>query len=237
MRPDNRAHDALRPVTIERHYTKFAEGAVCVSFGETKVLCTATVETRVPPFLKDTGKGWVTAEYGMLPRSSHERISRDSVKKGRAMEISRLIGRSLRCVVDMAVLGERQIMIDCDVLQADGGTRTASITGGYVALHDALTGLVQAGVIERMPLLGQCAAISVGVIEGEPMLDLCYVEDSSADVDMNLVMRDDGKFIEVQGSAEGAAFSRSTMEQLLSIGEKGIRELFALQAQALGLGA
>ncbi len=199
------------------------------------MLCTATVEERIPPFLKDTGKGWVTAEYGMLPRSSHDRISRDAVKKGRAMEISRLIGRSLRAVVDMAALGERQIMIDCDVLQADGGTRTASITGAYVALHDAFTHLVKLGKIQRIPLIGQCAAISVGVVQGTPMLDLCYTEDSTADVDMNLVMRDDGTFIEVQGSAEGASFSRKTMDDLLAIGEKGIRELFALQRASLGL--
>jgi ribonuclease PH len=198
------------------------------------VLCTATVEERIPPFLKDTGKGWVTAEYGMLPRSSHDRISRDSVKKGRAMEISRLIGRSLRAVVDMAALGERQIMIDCDVIQADGGTRTASITGAYVALHDALTHLTKLGKIPSIPLIGQCAAISVGVIHGVPMLDLCYTEDSTADVDMNLVMRDDGTYIEIQGSAEGASFSRATMDALLAIGEKGIRELFGLQRSALG---
>ena len=206
-----------------------------IAFGETKVLCTATVEERIPPFLKDTGKGWVTAEYGMLPRSSHDRISRDSVKKGRAMEISRLIGRSLRAVVDLAALGERQIMIDCDVIQADGGTRTASISGAYVALHDALTHLTKLGKVPNIPLIGQCAAISVGVIHGAPMLDLCYTEDSTADVDMNLVMRDDGTYIEIQGSAEGASFSRKTMDDLLVRGEKGIRELFALQRSALGL--
>ncbi|NUM56863.1 MAG: ribonuclease PH [Candidatus Hydrogenedentes bacterium] len=237
MRPDGRAYDALRPVTIERQYTKFAEGSVHIAFGETKVLCTATVEERIPPFLKDTGKGWVTAEYGMLPRSSHERISRDSVKKGRAMEISRLIGRSLRCIVDLGALGERQIVIDCDVLQADGGTRTAAITGAYVALHDALSRLVQQGALSRLPLLGQCAAVSVGVIHGGPRLDLCYAEDSIADVDMNLVMRDDGTFVEIQGSAEGASFSRETMDRLLAVGEKGMRELFALQRTALGLPA
>ena len=235
MRPDGRAADALRAVAIERQYTKFAEGSVHISFGETKVLCTATVEDRIPPFLKDTGRGWVTAEYGMLPRSSHERISRDSVKKGRAMEISRLIGRSLRCVVDLPALGERQIVIDCDVIQADGGTRTASITGAYVALHDALDQLVNKGVLSRLPLLGQCAAVSVGVVHGEPRLDLCYAEDSAADVDMNLVMRDDGTFVEVQGSAEGASFSRATLDRLLALGEKGARELFAAQRAVLGL--
>lgn len=237
MRPDGRAADALRPVTIERQYTKFAEGSVLISFGETKVLCTATVEERIPPFLKDTGKGWVTAEYAMLPRSSHERISRDAVRKGRAMEISRLIGRSLRCVVDLTATGERQIVVDCDVIQADGGTRTASITGAYVALHDAFARLVQQGALSRLPLLGQCAAVSVGVVHGEPRLDLNYAEDSGADVDMNVVMRDDGTFVEIQGSAEGASFSRATMDQLLSIGEKGMRELFALQRTALGLSA
>ncbi|HRI87334.1 MAG TPA: ribonuclease PH [Candidatus Hydrogenedentes bacterium] len=234
-RPDGRANDALRPVTIERQYTKFAEGSVLITFGDTKVLCTATVEERIPPFLRDTGKGWVTAEYGMLPGSSHERISRDSVKKGRAMEISRLIGRSLRCVVDLARLGERQILIDCDVLQADGGTRTASITGAYVALHDAVSALVSRGTITATPILHQCAAVSVGVVGGVAMLDLCYAEDSSADVDMNLVLCDDGRFVEVQGSAEGAAFSRDLMDQMLSLGEKGAGELFQLQRLALGI--
>ncbi len=206
-----------------------------ITFGDTKVLCTATVEERIPPFLRDTGKGWVTAEYGMLPGSSHERISRDSVKKGRAMEISRLIGRSLRCVVDLARLGERQILIDCDVLQADGGTRTASITGAYVALHDAVSALVSRGTITATPILHQCAAVSVGVVGGVAMLDLCYAEDSSADVDMNLVLCDDGRFVEVQGSAEGAAFSRDLMDQMLSLGEKGAGELFQLQRLALGI--
>lgn len=237
MRPDGRAYDALRPVTIARQYTKFAEGSVLIAFGDTRVLCTASIEERIPPFLKDTGKGWVTAEYGMLPRSSHERISRDAVKKGRAMEISRLIGRSLRCVVDLAALGERQIVIDCDVIQADGGTRTASITGAFVALHDALSVLTQKGALARLPLLGQCAAISVGVVNGRARLDLAYAEDSTADVDMNLVMRDDGTFVEIQGSAEGASFSRATMDELLIIGEKGIRELFAAQRHVLGLSA
>ncbi|GMU91054.1 MAG: ribonuclease PH [Candidatus Hydrogenedentota bacterium] len=233
MRPDHRAPDALRPVSIERNYTKFAEGAAYVVFGDTKVLCTATVEPRVPPFLKDTGSGWVTAEYGMLPRCSQERIQRDSVKKGRALEISRLIGRSLRCVVDLAALGERQIILDCDVIQADGGTRTASITGAYVALHDAIDSLLRRGALNASPLTGQCAAVSVGVVDGEPRLDLCYAEDSAAEVDMNLVMRDDGTFIEVQGSAERASFDRGTMDRLFELGEKGIRELFALQRASL----
>lgn len=233
MRPDDRANDALRAVAIERNYTKYAEGSVLIVFGNTRVLCTASLEDRVPPFLRDTGKGWVTAEYGMLPRSANERISREAVKKGRALEISRLIGRSLRCVTDLAALGERQFILDCDVIQADGGTRTAAITGAYVALHDAVNRLVRDEVLERSPLVGQCAAVSVGMVEGEARLDLCYEEDAAADVDMNLVMREDGRFIEVQGSAEGEAFSRETMDRLFALGEKGIRELFALQVQAL----
>jgi len=233
MRPDNRLPDTLRSITIERNYTCFAEGSVLVGFGNTRVLCTASLEERVPPFLRDTGTGWVTAEYGMLPRSAHGRISRDAVKKGRALEISRLIGRSLRCVVDLAAMGERQIILDCDVLQADGGTRTAAITGAYVALHDAFSRLVTEGILVSTPLTGQCAAVSVGIVNEEPRLDLCYDEDSVAEVDMNLVMREDGRFIEVQGSAEGEAFSRDMMNELFDLGEKGIRELFALQEQAL----
>lgn len=233
MRPDNRCFDSLRPVSIERNYTRYAEGSVLIAFGHTRVLCTASLEDRVPPFLRDTGSGWVTAEYGMLPRSAHGRIQRDSVKKGRALEISRIIGRSLRCVTDLTALGERQITLDCDVIQADGGTRTAAITGAYVALHDACAKLEREGVLARAPLIGQCAAVSVGVVDGEPRLDLCYDEDAVADVDMNLVMREDGRFIEVQGSAEGEAFSREMMNALFDLGEKGIRELFAHQKQAL----
>jgi ribonuclease PH len=233
MRPDQRLPDALRPVVIERNYTCFAEGSVLVSFGNTRVLCTASLDDRVPPFLRDTGTGWVTAEYGMLPRSAHGRIPRDSVKKGRALEISRLIGRSLRCVVDFASLGERQIILDCDVLQADGGTRTAAISGAYVALHDACAKLVNDGVLEVSPLIGQCAAVSVGIVDGEARLDLCYDEDSVAEVDLNLVMREDGRIIEVQGSAEGEAFSRDMMNALFDLGEKGIRELIAIQKRAL----
>ncbi len=233
MRAGDRSNDALRPVRIERHYTRYAEGSVRISFGDTSVLCTATVEDGVPPFLRGRGTGWITAEYAMLPRSSHQRVHRDAVRKGRALEISRLIGRSLRAVVDLGMLGERQIIIDCDVLQADGGTRTASITGGYVALHDALRRLVDDGALPRMPLLGACAAISMGLVEGEPRLDLDYSEDAAADVDMNLVMRDDGHIIEVQGSAEGEAFPRRALDQLLDIGEKGIYELFRLQKEAL----
>lgn len=234
MRPDNRANDALRQVTIERNCSKFAEGSVLITFGDTKVLCTATAEGRVPPFLKDTGSGWVTAEYGMLPRSAQERIPRESVRKGRSLEISRLIGRSLRCVVDLDALGERRVTLDCDVIQADGGTRTTAITGAYVALHDALQLFVDEGKLEHLPLLGQCAAVSVGVVQGESRLDLCYEEDFEADVDMNIVMRSDGNLIEIQGCAEGEAFPRSVMDELIDLGEKGIQELFAIQNEALG---
>lgn len=237
MRPGERASDALRPVVLERHYTRYAEGSVLACFGHTKVLCTASVEAKVPPFLRDTGSGWVTAEYAMLPRSTHDRVPRDASRKGRALEISRLIGRSLRAVVDLDLLGERQVTIDCDVMQADGSTRTAAITGAYVALHDALAGLAQEGALAQLPLLGQCAAVSVGVIEGEPRLDLCYEEDSSADVDMNIVMRSDGHFIEVQGSAEGDVFPRETLITLLDLAELGCRKLFEAQKEALGLGS
>ncbi len=233
MRIDSRPYDQLRPVSIVRNYTKYAEGAVLVSFGDTKVICTATVQHQVPPFLKGTGTGWVTAEYGMLPRSAPDRIVRDAVKKGRALEISRLIGRSLRCVVDMALLGERQIVIDCDVIQADGGTRTASITGAYVALNDALRSMVLAGTLTSLPLTGQCAAVSLGLVNGELLLDLCYEEDSKADVDLNIVMCQDGRLIEIQGSAERKPFTRQDMERMLELGEAGIRHLMAIQDEAL----
>ncbi len=233
MRPDGRLPDALRPIEIVRNYTQYAEGSVLVSFGNTRVLCTASLDERVPPFLRETGTGWVTAEYAMLPGSAHGRISRDAAKKGRALEISRLIGRSLRCVVDLAAMGERQIILDCDVLQADGGTRTAAITGAYVALHDACSWLVGEGILERSPLISGCAAVSVGIVNGEPRLDLCYDEDSVAEVDMNVVMQSDGRLIEIQGSAEGEAFTRKMMNELLDQGEKGIRELLALQKKAL----
>ncbi len=236
MRPDGRPHDGLRPVRFARDYTKYAEGSVLVAFGDTIVLCTATVEDRVPPFLKDTNSGWVTAEYAMLPRSTHARIGRDQSQRGRAQEISRLIGRSLRAVVDLSFLGERQIVLDCDVIQADGGTRTAAITGAYVALHDAIDALIARGKIARSPLLAACAAVSVGIVEGEPRLDLCYEEDAAADVDMNIVMRGDGNLIEVQGCAEREAFPRSMCDALLDLGEKGLRELFALQGEALARG-
>ncbi len=235
IRPDDRAADALRPVAMERGYTKFAEGSVLISVGNTRVLCTATVEDQVPAFLRESGTGWVTAEYAMLPRSASGRISRDSAHRGRAVEISRFIGRSLRCAVDLSALGERCVTLDCDVLQADGGTRTAAITGAYVALHDALTLLVEEGKLRRLPLLGQCAATSVGMVEGEPCLDLCYEEDVAADVDMNVVMRSDGAYIEVSGAAEGDAFSRQEMNAMLDLAETGIRQLFYYQKEALGL--
>lgn len=234
MRPDDRAWDQLRPVSFERHYTKFAEGAVLVAFGDTKVICTATIEDRVPAFLKDSGSGWVTAEYSMLPRSTSSRVSRDAATRGRALEISRLIGRSLRCVVDLPSLGERQITLDCDVLQADGGTRTAAISGSYVALCDALDKLLAEGKLKHSPLLASCAAVSVGLVEGEPRLDLCYAEDSTADVDLNLVMAGNGDIIEVQGSAEGDAFPRVTLNRLLDLAEKGLQRIFDLQKAALG---
>jgi len=233
MRPDDRSNDALRPVRFARRFTKFANGSVLAEFGDTKVICTAMLEDKVPPFLAGSGSGWVTAEYAMLPGSSSGRVPRNHVNRGRAQEISRLIGRSLRCVVDLAAMGERQITIDCDVIQADGGTRTAAITGAYLALRDAFQGLVDEGMIDQAPLIGQCAAVSVGIVDGEPRLDLCYLEDSVADVDMNVIMRDDGHYIEVQGAAEGEAFSRTLMNELLDLAEKGTGELFGLQREAL----
>jgi ribonuclease PH len=232
MRSDGRANDVLRPVSIERNYTKYAEGSVLVAFGDTKVICTASLDRQVPPFLRDSGTGWVTAEYAMLPRSTHERNVRDSMKKGRALEISRLIGRTLRSVVDMAALGERQVIVDCDVLQADGGTRTAAITGSYVALCDALDNLVRKGIIDASPISGQCAAVSLGLLKDEILLDLCYEEDSRADVDMNLVMRADGALIELQCTAEKKAFPRATLNAILDLGERGIRQLLEIQNEA-----
>jgi len=233
LRPDNRSVDELRPVSFERGYTKFAEGSVLCAFGDTKVLCTASVQEQVPPFLRDTGKGWVTAEYAMLPGSSPERVPRNHISRGRAQEISRLIGRSLRAVTNLDAMGERQVTIDCDVLQADGGTRTAAITGAYLALCDACAKLVDEGHLESSPLIGQCAAISVGVVDGEARLDLMYAEDSVADVDMNVVMAATGDFIEVQGSAEGEPFPRGLMDRMLDLAEKGNRELIQLQQKAL----
>jgi len=236
MRLDGRSADALRAVTMERHFTKHAAGSVLVSFGDTKVICTASFEARVPPWLRDRGRGWVTAEYGMLPGATQERVNRDAVRKGRALEISRLIGRSLRAVVDLRALGECQITLDCDVIQADGGTRTAAITGAFVALYDALQGAVDAGNIARVPIQSPCAAVSVGIVGGEAFLDLNYEEDARAEVDMNVVMDGGGRFIEVQGCAEKEPFSRDALLALLALAEKGNRELVGLEREVLGLG-
>lgn len=238
QRAGGRAADALRPVRLTRHYTRHAEGSVLVEFGDTKVLCTASVEERVPPHKKGSGEGWVTAEYGMLPRSTHTRSDREAARgkqSGRTQEIQRLIGRSMRTVFDLSVLGERTIQLDCDVLQADGGTRTAAITGAYVAAHDAVTWLLEQGRITASPLKDAVAAVSVGIVEGTPLLDLEYVEDSACDTDMNVVMTGRGGFVEVQGTAEGAAFTRAEMDALLALADKGIRELLAAQRAALGL--
>jgi ribonuclease PH len=234
MRADGRSPDELRPITFERDFTEQAAGSILVSFGRTRVLCTASVDEDVPRWMRGTGKGWVTAEYGMLPGSSGERIRREAAagkQGGRTQEIQRLIGRSLRAVTDMVALGERQIIVDCDVLQADGGTRTASICGGYLALHDALSRAVQSGGLATHPLVDACAAVSVGIIDGTPMLDLPYVEDSTAEVDMNVVMTGAGRFVEVQGTAEGQAFSRGELDQLLALAEKGIGEIVSLQQE------
>ena len=236
LRPDGRAVDQLRPVSFERDFTVFAMGSVLVSMGRTRVLCTASVEERVPPWMRGTGRGWVTAEYSMLPGSTTERASREAARgkqSGRTQEIQRLIGRSLRAVCDLVALGEVQITVDCDVLQADGGTRTASICGGYVALHDACSRLVQAGTLRAHPLTDSVAAVSVGIVDAVPMLDLPYVEDSRAEVDMNVVMTGSGRFVEVQGTAEGAAFSRSELDELLLLAEQGIAMLTAAQREVL----
>ncbi len=227
MRPDNREVDELRPVTFERDFTDMADGSVLIKAGRTHVLCTASVQTDVPRWMKNTGKGWVSAEYSMLPGSSPERVRRR--ENGRSMEIQRLIGRSLRAVCDMEAMPDVSITVDCDVLSADGGTRTASITGGFIALHDALSRLVQAGTISKHPLTDFCAAISVGIIEGEPRLDLPYVEDVNAETDMNVVMTGSGGIIEVQGTAEGVPFSRAELDQLVDLAAKGIGELVELQ--------
>jgi ribonuclease PH len=238
IRPGQRAADALRPVRITRAYTIHAEGSVLIEFCNTKVLCTASVEEKVPPHKRGSGEGWVTAEYGMLPRATHTRSDREAAKgkqSGRTQEIQRLIGRSLRAVFDLKALGERTIALDCDVLQADGGTRTASITGAFVAAHDAVSRLLADGKIAASPIKGHVAAISVGILQGTPLLDLEYVEDSACDTDMNVVMTGAGHFVEVQGTAEGAAFSRAEMDALLTLAEKGITELVAMQRQALGL--
>ena len=235
-RPHQRPADALRPVRITRGYTIHAEGSVLIEFGQTKVLCTASVEEKVPPHKRGSGEGWVTAEYGMLPRATHTRSSREAAKgkqSGRTQEIQRLIGRSMRAVFDLQLLGERTISLDCDVLQADGGTRTASITGAFVAAQDAVNKLLADGVIERSPIKDHVAAISVGILEGTPLLDLEYVEDSACDTDMNVVMTGKGHFVEVQGTAEGVAFTRDEMNALLDLAEKGIGELIDRQKQAL----
>jgi ribonuclease PH len=235
-RPSGRAPDELRQVRITRRFTRHAEGSVLVEFGDTRVLCTASVEEGVPSFLRNTGRGWVTAEYGMLPRATHTRSKREAAsgkQGGRTLEIQRLIGRALRAVVDLKALGERSITIDCDVLQADGGTRTASITGGYVALVDAIDALVRKGVLRESPIHGQVAAVSVGIWAGMPVLDLDYAEDSDAETDMNVVMNNGGGFIEVQGTAEGHALRRHELDELLNLAANGIGQLLARQLEAL----
>jgi ribonuclease PH len=237
MRPSLRRPDELRPVRFARGYTRHAEGSVLVELGDTRVLCTASVEERVPPFLKGQGRGWVTAEYGMLPRSTGERTPREAARGrqgGRTLEIQRLVGRSLRAACDLGLLGERTITLDCDVIQADGGTRTASINGAWLALHDAIQALVQQGRTPGESLQSQIAAVSVGVCHGEPVLDLDYAEDSSAETDMNVVMDAHGGFVEVQGTAEARTFSRNQMERMLDLAVPGIQEILAAQRAALG---
>jgi len=239
-RPSGRAVDQLRPIRITRQYTKHAEGSVLIECGDTKVICTASIEEKVPPFLKGKGQGWLTAEYGMLPRSTHTRMDREAARgkqTGRTQEIQRLIGRSLRAAFDLESFGERTLHLDCDVIQADGGTRTASITGAMVAAYDAFNALVGRGVVAAVPVRHFVAAISVGVYRGTPVLDLDYVEDSDCDTDMNVVMTEAGHFIEVQGTAEGAAFDRAGMNRLLDLAQLGITDLVKLQRQALGLTA
>ena len=244
-RPDGRAADELRPITFQRDFTEMAEGSALVTFGRTRVLCTASIDDDVPRWMRGSGTGWVTAEYSMLPGASPERIGREAAKgkqSGRTVEIQRLIGRSLRAACDMAVLGERQVTVDCDVLQADGGTRTASICGGFVALHDALERHVERGLLDANPLHSFCAAISVGIVDGEPVLDLPYVEDSAAEVDMNVVVlrsnvdgapSGEARFVEVQGTAEGTAFSRGELDRLLELAEGGLARIAAMQADVL----
>jgi ribonuclease PH len=242
-RPDGRAPDELRPISFERDFTEMAEGSCLVSFGRTRVLCTASIDEDVPRWMRGSGKGWVTAEYSMLPGSSPERVDREAAKgkqSGRTVEIQRLIGRSLRAACDMKALGERQVVVDCDVLQADGGTRTASICGGFIALHDALARVVAAGRLPANPLHSYCAAISVGIIGGVPVLDLPYVEDSAAEVDMNVVMLrpttgGDARFVEVQGTAEGMAFTRAELDQLLALAEGGLGQIADLQAELVAV--
>ena len=236
VRPSGRTTDQLRPITIQRHYTRHAEGSVLVAFGDTQVLCTASIEEKVPPFLRGKGEGWVTAEYGMLPRATGTRTQREAARGGqggRTMEIQRLIGRSLRACMDRQALGERTITLDCDVLQADGGTRTAAITGAYVALVDAINWLKARKSIKRDPVFGAVAAVSVGIYQGMPVLDLDYAEDSACDTDMNVVMNDGGGFIELQGTAEGHAFRREELDTLLGLASQGVAQLFAKQRESL----
>ena len=236
MRPGGRAADELRPVRFTRHYTTYAEGSVLCEFGGTRVLCTASVENGVPAFLRGSGKGWLTAEYGMLPRATTTRSDREAVRgrqQGRSQEIQRLIGRALRGAIDVAALGERTVIVDCDVLQADGGTRTAAICGGYVALADAMAKLRRARAIAQSPLHGQIVAVSVGIVRGVPVLDLDYTEDAEAETDMNVVMNDAGAFVEIQGTAEGHAFRRDELETLLDYASRGCTRLLALQRDAL----
>lgn len=237
-RPSGRAVDQLRAIRITRQYTKHAEGSVLIECGDTKVICTASIEEKVPGFLKGKGQGWLTAEYGMLPRSTHSRMDREAARgkqSGRTQEIQRLIGRSLRAAFDLQAFGERTLHLDCDVIQADGGTRTASITGAMVAAYDAFSTLVERGVLEAVPVKHFVAAISVGVVAGTPVLDLDYVEDAGCDTDMNVVMTEAGHFIEVQGTAEGAAFDRAGMNRLLDLAQAGIADLVRLQKQSLGI--
>jgi len=236
MRPSKRRPDELRPLRFTRGFTRHAEGSVLVEFGDTRVLCTASVEERVPPFLRGAGRGWITAEYGMLPRATSERTPREAARGrqgGRTLEIQRLIGRSLRAAADLSALGERTITLDCDVLQADGGTRTAAISGAWVALSDAVAVLREEGLLATSPLIRQVAAVSVGIFQGAPVLDLDYAEDSSAETDMNLVMDDAGGIIEIQGTAEGQAFSRAELDMLLDLGSAGIERIMAAQRAAL----
>ncbi|MBY4895680.1 ribonuclease PH [Cupriavidus sp. AU9028] len=238
MRPSGRAPDALRPISLTRHYTRHAEGSVLCAFGDTKVLCTASVLTKVPPHKKGSGEGWVTAEYGMLPRATHTRSDREAARgkqTGRTQEIQRLIGRALRSVFDLAALGEHTLQLDCDVLQADGGTRTAAITGAFVAAHDAVSLMLRDGLIPASPIRDFVAAVSVGMVDGQPVLDLDYAEDSGCDTDMNVVMTGSGGFVEVQGTAEGTPFSRAQLDAMTALAEQGIARLVQLQRQALGL--
>ena len=239
MRPSGRQPDEMRPVSFTRHFTRHAEGSVLVEFGDTRVLCNATIEPRVPPWLKGKGKGWVTAEYSMLPRSTHDRMAREAARGklgGRTMEIQRLVGRALRAVVDMEALGERQIIVDCDVIQADGGTRTASISGAFVALRDAVAHGREIGLLKKDPLHGHLAAVSVGIFQGTPVLDLDYDEDSAAETDLNLVMNEAGGVIEIQGTAEGHAFRRDELDSMLDLGEKGVGTIIDAQRAVLGEG-